>query len=63
MLYLYEERTGHVGLAKANPEKLEIVSEFQITKGTGPHWAHPVIKDGKLYIRHGEILMVYSIKE
>jgi len=63
MLYLYEERTGHVGLAKPNPEKLEVVSEFQINKGTGPHWAHPVIKDGKLYIRHGEILMVYSVKE
>ncbi len=61
MLYLYEERTGHVGMARPNPEKLDIVSEFQITKGTGPHWAHPVIKDGKLYIRHGEVLMVYSI--
>ncbi len=61
MLYLYEERTGHVGLARPNPEKLDIVSEFQITKGTGPHWAHPVIKDGKLYLRHGEVLMVYSI--
>ncbi len=61
MLYLYEERTGYVGLAKPGPEKLDIVSEFQITRGTGPHWAHPVIKDGKMYIRHGGVLMVYSI--
>ena len=63
MLYIYEERTGHVGLARPNPEKLDIVSEFKINSGTGPHWAHPVIKDGKLYIRHGEVLMVYSLKQ
>jgi hypothetical protein len=35
MLYLYEERTGHVALAKPNPAKLEIISEFQVIKGEG----------------------------
>jgi len=62
MLYLYEEKSGHVALAKPSPEKLDIISEFQITKGEGPFWAHPVIRDGKLYIRHGDVLMVYSVK-
>ena len=62
MLYLFEERSGHVALVKPNASKLDIVSEFQITKGAGPYWAHPVIKDGRLYIRHGEVLMVYRIK-
>jgi outer membrane protein assembly factor BamB len=62
MLYLYEEKSGHVGLARPNPEKLEIVSEFQITKGDGPFWAHPVIRNGKLYIRHGEFLGVYQVR-
>jgi outer membrane protein assembly factor BamB len=62
MLYLYEEKSGHVGLAEVNPDGLDIVSEFQITRGDGPYWSHPVIKDGKLYIRHGSVLMVYSIK-
>jgi hypothetical protein len=61
MLYLYEERSGHVALVKPNPAKLDIVSEFQITKGEGPFWAHPVISKGKLYIRHGDVLMVYLI--
>lgn len=28
----------------------------------GPFWAHPVISKGKLYIRHGDVLMVYLIK-
>jgi len=62
MLYLYEETNGNVGLAKPDIQKLDIVSEFQITKGTGPYWAHPVIKNGRLFIRHGEYLAVYSLK-
>jgi len=62
MLYIMEEKSGHVALVRPNPEKLDIVSTFQVTKGTGPYWAHPVIKNGKLYIRHGEVLMVYAIK-
>jgi outer membrane protein assembly factor BamB len=62
MLYLFEEKSGHVALAKPNPAKLDIVSEFQVTKGAGPYWAHPVISNGKLYIRHGETLMVYAIR-
>jgi len=62
MLYLFEEKSGHVALAKPDPEKLDIVSEFQIKKGEGPFWAHPVISKGKLYIRHGDFLMVYLVK-
>jgi outer membrane protein assembly factor BamB len=62
MLYLIEERTGHVALVKPDASKLDIVSEFQINKGEGPFWAHPVIANGKFYIRHGNVLMVYRIK-
>jgi outer membrane protein assembly factor BamB len=40
MLYLYEEKSGHVALVKPDPTKLNIISEFQITKGEGPFWAH-----------------------
>jgi len=62
MLYLFEEKTGHVALVKPDPAKLDIVSEFQVTKGEGPFWAHPVISRGKLYIRHGNALMAYQVK-
>jgi hypothetical protein len=62
LLYIYEEKSGHIGLVKPNKEKLEILSEYQITKGTGPYWSHPVINKGRLFIRHGEYLAVYSIK-
>jgi outer membrane protein assembly factor BamB len=62
MLYLFEEKSGHIALVKPDTSKLDIVSEFQITKGDGPFWAHPVISKGKLYIRHGDGLMSYQIK-
>ena len=62
MLYCYDERRGTVGLVKPNPEKFDVVSEFRITKGDGPHWAHPVINNGILYIRHGSALMAYKVK-
>lgn len=61
MLYFYEERTGKLGLVKPNPEKFEIVSTFKIAEGTGPHWSHPSIYDGKLFIRHGKVLQVFDI--
>jgi len=60
MLYCYSER-GDVALVKPNPKEFEVVSSFRIKKGSGPHWAHPVIKNGCLYIRHGDVLMVYGI--
>lgn len=63
MLYIYDERQGNVGLVKASPEKFDLVSSFKITQGNaGPFWAHPVIKNGILYIRHTNALMAYDIK-
>lgn len=60
MLYCYDEN-GSMGLVKPNPRQFEVISSFKIPRGTGPHWAHPVIKEGRLYIRHGDVLMVYDI--
>lgn len=63
MLYIFEEKNGNVGLVNPTPEKFELISSFKMDKGEGPFWAHPVIRDGKLYLRHGEVLMVHSIKQ
>ena len=62
MLYLYEERKGNVALVKPDPKKFDLVSLFKITKGSGPHWAHLSIFNGLMYVRHGDILMAYSVK-
>ena len=62
MLYCQEEKSGNIALVKPNPEKFDVVSSFKIDKGDGPFWAHPTIYDGKLLVRHGEYLAVYSLK-
>jgi outer membrane protein assembly factor BamB len=62
MLYLYDERNGNVGLVKPDPSKFDLVSSFKVKFGSGPYWAHPVIHNGELYLRHGKALMVYDIK-
>jgi len=62
MLYIYEEQRGYVALVKPDPSAFNVVSSFQIKKGSGPHWAHPYIYDGKLFLRHGNVLMVYNLK-
>ncbi|HSM46501.1 MAG TPA: PQQ-binding-like beta-propeller repeat protein [Draconibacterium sp.] len=63
MLYIYEEKSGNVALVEPSPENLKIISTFKVTEGEGPHWAHPAIYDRKLFIRHGNVLMVYDIKK
>lgn len=63
MLYAYIERNGEVGLIRPTPEKFDLVSSFKVTRGTGPFWAHPYIRDGRMYLRHGDYLVVYDIKE
>ena len=62
MLYCYEEKGGTLALVRPVPEKFDVVSSFKVTDGSGSHWAHPVICDGLLYVRHGDALAVYRIK-
>ena len=60
-LYCYADN-GNVNLIKVSEPKMEVVSKFKIVKGTKEHFAHPVISNGVLYIRHGNALMAYEIK-
>jgi outer membrane protein assembly factor BamB len=60
MLYCYGDK-GMLGLVRAIPTAHELISRFKVTQGEGPHWAHPVISGGRLYIRHGGFLMAYNV--
>ncbi len=63
MLYCLEER-GTISLVKASPDKWEQVSSFSSPRGgEGLFWAHPVICDGRLYIRHSDKLFAYDIRK
>ena len=62
MFYVYEEKRGNVALVEPDPKEFKVISSFQIEKGRGPHWSHPYIFDGKMFLRHGDVLMVYQVK-
>ena len=62
MIYGYSEK-GEILLVKPNPEKFDLVSKFKVPYGEAQHWAHSVINNGILYVRHGNSLMAYNIKK
>lgn len=67
MLYCFSEKDGTLALVKATPDQYEEVSRFAIPSksklrpGQGAIWAHPVIANGKLYLRDYEKLFVFDI--
>jgi outer membrane protein assembly factor BamB len=62
MLYCYNEK-GQIGLFKPEGPKMTLVSSFKVTRGTKAHYAHPVICQGVMYVRHGRSLLGYDIRE
>lgn len=68
MLYLLEEDSGTVILIEASPkgwnEKGRFVIEPQTTQRNpkGKVWTHPVVANGKLYLRDQELLFCFDVK-
>ena len=60
-LYLQSEN-NLVGLAEATPTAYVEKGRFEIPDKGLPSWAHPVISDGRLYMRNQDTLLVYDIK-
>ena len=54
-----------IALIEATPEGYRLKGQFQVPHKDGmdgPGWPHPVISDGKLYIRHADVLLCYDVK-
>jgi outer membrane protein assembly factor BamB len=60
LMYWYSE-TGEVALVEALEDSFNIISKFEVPYGEKQHWAHLVIFNKKLYVRHGTSLMIYDI--
>lgn len=60
LLYTYNSK-GYVALVKPNTEQLEIISRFKVLEGSKQHISHIVIKNSKMYIRHGNVLNIYNL--
>lgn len=62
LLYCYSE-SGDIGIVDPKTNDYSLISSFEVPYGKKWHWAHLVIYDKKLYVRHGTSLMVYDIAE
>jgi outer membrane protein assembly factor BamB len=68
-LYCYGEQDGSVVLAQASPEKWTETGKFTIPKEStlrlpsGKIWTHPVVANGRLYLRDQELLFCYDVKD
>jgi outer membrane protein assembly factor BamB len=60
LLYCYSE-AGTVGLVEPKADSFNLLSSFKVPFGANQHWAHLVIHNKRLYVRHGASLMVYDI--
>lgn len=60
-LYGYGE-SGKIGIVDPKSTDLATISEFRVKDGSGQHWAHPTISNGRLYVRRGDVLLCYDLK-
>jgi outer membrane protein assembly factor BamB len=51
-----------LALIEANPNEFHAKGTFKAAVDDGPAWAHPVIHDGKLYLRTHDVIMCYDVK-
>lgn len=62
MLYLHSA-DGGMTLAAASPEGFKKVGSFKVPHaGDRPGWAHPVIANGKLFVREGDYILCFNLR-
>jgi outer membrane protein assembly factor BamB len=68
MFYLLEESSGVVALVEASSQAWSEASRFKIDPQTtqrkpdGKVWTHPVVSNGRLYLRDQELIHCYEVR-
>jgi len=61
LYFRYEN--GTMALIEANPRKYELKGNFDIAINNGKSWAHPVVFNGRLYLRDQDEMICYDIRQ
>lgn len=62
LIFRYQD--GTMALIEANPTKFNLKAKFKLPYDSGkPSWPHPIIANGRLYIREQDVLMCFDVKE
>lgn len=68
MLYCYAESDGTVVLIDASPKgwqehgRFKIPKQSEIRSRRGKHWTHPVVANGRLYLRDQDLIFCFDVK-
>ena len=68
MLYCLDEQSGNVVLAEASPKgwnekgRFKLDPQTTIRSPSGRIWTHPVISNGRLYLRDQDLIHCYAVK-
>jgi hypothetical protein len=60
LYFRYQDST--MALIDTNPKKYKLLSSFKLPTHDGESWPHPVIYQGKLYIRDQDHLQCFDIQ-
>ncbi len=69
MLYCVDEGSGTVALIEASPKgwsekgRFKLSPQTKLRKPSGRVWTHPVITDGRLYLRDQELVYCFDVKD
>jgi outer membrane protein assembly factor BamB len=58
----FHYQNGVVALVEASPDAYKETGSFKV-KTDGAAWAHPVVVGGRLYLREGDSLYCYNVRE
>lgn len=61
LYFRYEN--GVMALIEATPKSYELKGSFKIAINNGRSWAHPVISNGRLYLRDQDEIICYDIRK
>jgi outer membrane protein assembly factor BamB len=59
----FRYQSGVMALVEATPKEYRLKGTFEIAINHGPSWPHPVINEGKLYLRDEDELVCYDIQK
>jgi outer membrane protein assembly factor BamB len=68
MLYCLDESTGMVAMVEASPKGWKEHGRFKLDPQTairnpqGRIWTHPVVSNGRLYLRDQDLIFCYALK-
>lgn len=68
-IYVYGENTGACYLIDPKAERWSVVGQFTVPakstldRGKGKVWSHPIVSEGKLFLRDLDLIYVYDVKK